>query len=148
MSDSPRAAAFTSVRDFLTRIFTTAEAESLESVAELELSFTQARILFTLAHHEQPIAIGDLGAEVGLSAAATGRNVDHLVREGWVERTENPEDRRVKLVSVTEAGRALAGRHLRSKEDAVRRLVDELDDAQCLALVEALAPLTKEEPHA
>src|SRR5690606_1023420 len=113
MSDSPRAAAFTSVRDFLTRIFTTAEAESLESVAELELSFTQARILFTLAHHEQPIAIGDLGAEVGLSAAATGRNVDHLVREGWVERTENPEDRRAQLGPAPEGRPAPRGRRPR-----------------------------------
>lgn len=147
MSDSAHRAAFDSVRDFLGRIFTTSEAGSLESVAELELSLTQARLLFTLAHHQRPVAIGDLGDEVGLSAASAGRNVDHLVRGGLIERAENPQDRRVKLVAVTTAGRDLAAAHLKTKEDAVRRVLGDLDTEQCLALIEALAPLTKDHPH-
>ncbi|GAA2082477.1 hypothetical protein GCM10009725_15800 [Aeromicrobium tamlense] len=128
-------------------MFTTAEGESLESVAGLDLSFTQARLSFVLAHYEHPVAIGDLAESVGLSPAAAGRNIQQLVRKKLVVRTENPEDRRVKLVTLTDRGRSLAQSHLKSKEDAVRTLLGDLDTDQCLALVEALQPLLKEEPH-
>ncbi|SKB06297.1 MarR family winged helix-turn-helix transcriptional regulator [Aeromicrobium choanae] len=146
MNDSPHACAFAAVRDFLGQVFTTAEGESLETVAGLKLSFTHARLVFALAHHDHPVAIGDLAEAVGLSAASAGRNVEQLVRKKLLVRTENPEDRRVKLVAVTDLGRSLAQSHLKSKEDAVRTLLDDLDTAQCLALVEALKPLSKEEP--
>ena len=147
MSPSPHACAFAAVRAFLGQVFTTAEGESLETVAGLNLSFTQARLVFALAHHDHPVAIGDLADSVGLSAASAGRNVEQLVRKKLIARTENPEDRRVKLVAVTDRGRSLAQSHLKSKEDAVRTLLDGLDAEQCLALVEALKPLSKEEPH-
>lgn len=127
-------------------MFTSAEGESLESVAGLDLSFTQARLAFVLAHHEHPVAIGDLAESVGLSPAAAGRNIQQLVRKKLVVRSENPEDRRVKLVTLTDRGRSLAQSHLKSKEDAVRRLLGDLEPDQCLALVEALKPLLKEEP--
>ena len=146
MVDSPHACAFTAVRAFLGQVFTTAEGESLETVAGLNLSFTQARLAFWLAHHDHPVAIGDVADAVGLSPAATGRNIEHLVRKKLVKRTENPEDRRVKLVVLTDQGRSLAQAHLKSKEDAVRTLLGDLDPEQCLALVEALKPLVKEEP--
>ncbi|MFH7322533.1 MULTISPECIES: MarR family winged helix-turn-helix transcriptional regulator [unclassified Aeromicrobium] len=145
MTQSPHACAFEAVRGFLGRVFTTAEGESLESVAGLDLSFTQARLSFVLAHYEHPVAIGDLAESVGLSPAAAGRNIQQLVRKKLVVRTENPEDRRVKLVTLTDRGRSLAQSHLKSKEDAVRTLLGTLDTDQCLALVEALKPLAKEE---
>lgn len=145
MTDSAHTCAFDAVREFLGRVFTTAEGESLESVAGLKLSFTQARLVFWLAHHDHPVAIGDVADAVGLSAAATGRNIEHLVRKRLIARTENPDDRRVKLVVLTGRGRDLARAHLKSKEDAVRTLLGDLDTAQCLALVEALKPLSKEE---
>lgn len=145
MNDSAHTCAFDAVREFLGRVFTTAEGESLETVAGLNLSFTQARLAFWLAHHDHPVAIGDVADAVGLSAAATGRNIEHLVRKKLIARTENPDDRRVKLVVLTERGRDLARAHLQSKEDAVRTLLGDLDTAQCLALAEALKPLSKEE---
>jgi len=147
MTDPAHACAFDAVRNFLGRVFTTAEGESLEAVAGLKLSFTQARLVFTLAHHDDPVPIGDLADSVGLSAAAAGRNIEHLVRKKLVVRTENPQDRRVKFVAVSDRGRELAQSHLKSKEDAVRRLLDALDTDQCLALVAALQPL-KEVPDA
>ncbi len=147
MPDSVHTCAFESVREFLGRIFTSAEGESLESVAELDLTFTQVRLVLLLAHHDHPVAIGDLADAMGLSAASAGRNIEHLVQKGLVERTENPDDRRVKLVAICEGGRNLTESHVRAKEDAVRTLLSDLDTDQCLALIEALKPLVKEPPH-
>lgn len=149
MIESSRECAFVAVRGFLNRVFTTAEGDSLESVAGLDLSFTQVRTLFVTCHGDSPVAISDLADCLGLSVAATGRNVDQLVRKGLVERTENPDDRRVKLISPSDSGRAMAASHLKSKEDAVRTLLDDLDVAECDALTAALRPLVKEEeaPH-
>lgn len=133
--------AFEDVRELLGLIFTTAEGESLETVAGFDLSFTQARMIFIVASHEEPVAISDIAERLGLSVASTGRNVDQLVTKELLTRTENPDDRRVKLVELSARGRTLAEEHLRSKEDAVRRLLGRLDIRQCHALTSALAPL-------
>ncbi|RLV54981.1 MarR family transcriptional regulator [Aeromicrobium phragmitis] len=114
----------------------------------MDLSFSQARTLFTLAQTDGPLAIGDIAKLVSLSVAAAGRNVDQLVKLGLVERTECDQDRRVKIVALTDKGVELARAHLDAKRDSVRHMLDRLDLDQCERLSEALAPLlalTKED---
>lgn len=144
MPTSAHTFAFIAVRGFLERVFASAEGESLETVASLDLSFTQARLLFVLTVQDGPVAISDLADLVGLSPATVGRNVDRLVRKKLLTRTENPEDRRVKLVAASERGDRIAAAHLKSKEDALRNLLADLSADQCVALVDALEPLKKE----
>ena len=54
----------------------------------------------------------DLAARLGMRKAAAGTLIDGLEGKGLVERTRSREDRRLQLVSITDAG---------------RRLVDEVD---------------------
>jgi len=47
----------------------------------------------------------DLAARLGMRKAATGTLIDGLEGKGLVERTRGREDRRLQLVSISEAGR-------------------------------------------
>jgi DNA-binding MarR family transcriptional regulator len=47
----------------------------------------------------------DLAARLGMQKAAAGTLIDGLEGKGLVERTRGREDRRLQLVSITEAGR-------------------------------------------
>ena len=43
----------------------------------------------------------DLAELLSITSASTVRLVDRLVRDGWAERTADPEDRRIKLITPT-----------------------------------------------
>jgi DNA-binding MarR family transcriptional regulator len=126
---------------FFQRIFSLAESSSMDRMIELDVSFTQARTMFLLAHTDRPLPITEIAAELGLSAAATGRNIDQLVKLGIVERQESPDDRRVKLVSLSPTGFEIADQQIEQKRQAVRRFVDRLSAAEAENLTQALRPI-------
>jgi DNA-binding MarR family transcriptional regulator len=74
-----------------------------EAAAEFDLSFLQARALFRL---EQPTATGTLAEQLGLDRSNVTSVVDRLEDRGLVTRQTHPGDRRVKLLVLTDAGRA------------------------------------------
>jgi DNA-binding MarR family transcriptional regulator len=122
------------------RLMHVGEAEMMEALADQDLSFTQARVLFTLANG-QPMAINELAAQLGQSMAAAGRNVDSLVRSGLVERNENPMDRRVRLVSVSAKGREVVDHHVRAHRHILKAFAEQLPEEQSERLLEALRPI-------
>ena len=126
---------------FFQRIFSLAESSSMHRMIELDVSFTQARTMFLLAHTDRPLPITEIAAELGLSAAATGRNIDQLVKLGIVERQENPDDRRVKLVSLSPKGFEVADQQIEQKRQAVRKFVDRLSATEAENLTQALRPI-------
>jgi DNA-binding MarR family transcriptional regulator len=111
-----------------------------------ELTQTQIRALFKLDSAGESTA-GDLAKAAELSPASVSAMLDHLERDGIVERTRSASDRRVVVVSLTESGRALLaekrerwrarGRealagvseeHLHAAADVMRRMAAMLDD--------------------
>lgn len=137
---------YTALEAFIMRLMNLAEADGMDALAELDLSFSQARTLFTLAHHDQPLPIHVIARRVGLSDAAAGRNVDALVKLGLVERREDPHDRRVKLVSITEAGRSHTSQHLDAKRASVREFAERLPEPQRSRFHECLSEILAS-PH-
>lgn len=71
-----------------------------------ELTQAQIRALFRLDSAGETTA-GDLAKTAELSPASVSAMLDHLERDGIVERRRAERDRRVVLVSLTESGRAL-----------------------------------------
>lgn len=125
---------------FVQRIVGLAEGDAMNLLVELDLSFTQARMVFMLAHAgEMPIT--DIASGMGLSAASAGRNVDQLVKLGIVERKENPVDRRVKLVSLSPQGMAVAGEQFEEKRRALRTFVERLPEEETDRLLGAIEPI-------
>ena len=127
--------------EFFQRIFSLAESGSMDQMIELDVSFTQARTMFLLAHTDRPLPINEIASELGLSVAATGRNIDQLVKLGIVERHEDPDDRRVKLVSLSPTGFEVADQQFEQKRRAVRKFVDRLSATEAENLTQALRPI-------
>jgi DNA-binding MarR family transcriptional regulator len=75
-----------------------------------------------------PESVGELAGRVGLSPATVSQLVNELERGGFVDRREDPRDRRRTIVSLSEA-------HRRPIEDYARRRLEPL-----WITMEALAP--------
>jgi MarR family transcriptional regulator, organic hydroperoxide resistance regulator len=71
-----------------------------------DLTQTQIRALFKLDVAGESTA-GDLAKAAELSPASVSAMLDHLERDGIVERRRSVSDRRVVVVSLTESGRTL-----------------------------------------
>lgn len=78
------------------------------------MSFIRSKALRKLL--EGPVTMRGLAEKLGTDPPYTTLIVDDLERQGLVERSVNPGDRRSKLVTVTEAGRAVA--------EATERILD------------------------
>ena len=129
------------LEDFIIRLMSLAESEGMDALLEMDLSFSHVRTLFCLAHCAEEIPINAIAERLNLSVAAAGRNVDQLVRLNLVERRESPDDRRVKLVSLTPAGQKVAGQHFESKRASIRTFAEELPADQREDLHSALAAI-------
>jgi len=132
---------FTCLEEFLQRVFSLAEVDAMDALVDLDVSFSQARTTFLLAHVAEPVPISVLARRLGLSQAAAGRNVDQLVRLGIAERQESPEDRRVKLVSLSPAGVEIADQHIEHKRRALRLVTERLPADDRERLIAALRPI-------
>jgi DNA-binding MarR family transcriptional regulator len=122
-----------------------ASTELLQTVADLDLSFTQVKSLIVLRDHDA-LAVKDLGARLNLSLPAASRAVDQLVNRGLVERTESSTDRRSRLVALLPAGQALIDEFTRARTSAMERWAASLPDDQQAALLDALLPIVERTP--
>jgi DNA-binding MarR family transcriptional regulator len=96
---------------FLRHIFIFSGGEHLRKLEESGLSLTQVKTLLMLAgpEGEEPYAGRDIAERLQISLASVSRAVDGLVRGRLVKRVEDPDDRRVRRLTITDKGRRLAG---------------------------------------
>lgn len=67
------------------------------------LSRSMLATLFLLNHREK-IGVTDLGEHLGVSSAAASQMLERLVEEKIIQRSEDPDDRRMKKITLTEKG--------------------------------------------
>lgn len=124
---------------FIGQVMKGDQSELFSLIAELELTMAQMRGMFVLEASERALALTELAPQMGLSVAAAGRAVDGLVRHGFVSRTEDLHDRRVKRLAPTTAGHAMLERVAEARLTGLRRFAQRLGDRERLALHDALA---------
>jgi DNA-binding MarR family transcriptional regulator len=129
------------LEQFFMRCLNMAESQGVDRLVELELSISQAKTVFVLAHAGHPMPINAIAEHIRLSVAAAGRNIDKLVRLGLVERREDETDRRVKLVSITKAGLDAADQQFEAKRSSLKALVSRLSPEDATRLHDALQPI-------
>lgn len=76
----------------------------IRSIRESSLSISQVSSLFRLYHHGTS-SVNDLADHLGITVAAVSQLLDPLVKDGLVFRMEDPEDRRTRLIELTDRGR-------------------------------------------
>ena len=102
-----------------------------------ELTHGQIRALFTIDVRGEATA-GELAKAADLSPASVSTMLDHLERDGIVQRRRSDEDRRVVVVTLTESGRALvADKRERWRERAAAAL-DGVTDEQLEAAADVM----------
>ncbi|HXE44008.1 MAG TPA: MarR family transcriptional regulator [Conexibacter sp.] len=124
---------------FLARCMKGEQSELFELIAQLDLTMAQMRGLFVLDTSDHALALTELAPRMGLSVAAAGRAVDGLVRHGFVSRSEDPVDRRIKRLALTDEGRAALGRINEARLVGLRRFAATLGEAERDALAAGLA---------
>lgn len=131
---------------FLSTAMRSSQGDVFKVVQELDLSMTQLKMLHVLDNAEGELTPSELAKRLGLSPAATGRAVDALTRQGIVSRREDEEDRRVKRLALTEAGRDAVDRITTARRDGLIELAASLAPQQREALSSALQPLLTSPP--
>jgi len=116
----------------------TANVGTFNAIAELDLSFTQLKALCALEMDGDERSVKALAESMGLSLPAMSRAVDGLYERGFVDRQEDPLDRRVRRVRLTAAGRTVPQALNEARLSALQELLGSLGDEEAGALEQAL----------
>ncbi|WP_422735733.1 MarR family winged helix-turn-helix transcriptional regulator [Micromonospora sp. WMMD729] len=100
-------------------------ARTLGSV-DAEVTLPQYRTLVILASHA-PLRTVDLASLLGVHPSTATRTCNRLVRRELVVRRQQPDDRRVAWLSLTEGGKTLVGAVMRRRTSEIRRLLTVAD---------------------
>jgi DNA-binding MarR family transcriptional regulator len=98
------------IRHFLDIAMHHSMHERVQLAKLVGLSMPQLGILMQL-HYRGTCGISDLSERFDITNAAASQLVDKLVQSGLIQREEDPHDRRVKRVDLTEKGTELIRHH-------------------------------------
>jgi DNA-binding MarR family transcriptional regulator len=116
----------------------TANVGTFNTIAELDLSFTQLKALCALETDGEERSVKALAESMGVSLPAMSRAVDGLLERGFVQREEDPTDRRMKRIWLSEAGRSVPLALNEARLSALVEFIGSLDDEAAAALEHAL----------
>jgi DNA-binding MarR family transcriptional regulator len=116
---------------------------SLGQLEELGLGLPQLKTLDALADCDCEPTVKDLAERLGLSLPGMSRNVDGLLRKGYVERREDDSDRRMKRLRLTAAGHDVITRVNAVRLEGLQDFVATLAPEQREPLAAALAPVAE-----
>ncbi|MEA4811285.1 MAG: MarR family transcriptional regulator [Anaerolineaceae bacterium] len=101
------------------------------------LSSSQVNSLFYI-NRSGKATVNDLAKRWGVSKAAASQIVEKMVDQGWLERTENPLDRRSRDLSLTAEGKALVKEAHIERHSWIDEFIKGLDDTDLEKVIPAL----------
>jgi DNA-binding MarR family transcriptional regulator len=103
----------------------------------------QFRVLVVLSTADGPVRSGDLAAALGIHPSTFTRNADRLVGAGWVQRSENPDNRRETLIELTDAGAGLVEQVTVQRHREIRSILSRLEPTERDLVLDAMAAFTR-----
>lgn len=129
---------------FLQSIFELNEIITRESfiqrfqfIQENNLSNSQIMSLFYLRHNKK-VSVNALARHLGISNPAVSQLVDKLVRTGLVQKIDNPQDRRGKLLTLTEEGKRLVSQAKIAHHQWIQELAETIEPEDIPVIKEAI----------
>jgi len=113
----------------LSKAFQAMMRYSMEGIQESPLGDSDFRVLEALLH-KGPLPVNTIGPMVFLTPGSISVAVDRLLKKGYVSREESPEDRRIRIVTLTPLGKSV---------------IEPVYKEHASAIEEMLAPLTPAE---
>ncbi len=101
------------------------------------LTLSQCLVLKTVDEHVH-MRMSELSKAMGLTASTMSRVVANLVRQGYLRREHDEEDRRVTYVALTDSGVKMADELKKREREYRKRLVDRIPDDKLDAVASAL----------
>jgi DNA-binding MarR family transcriptional regulator len=93
------------------------------------LSMSQLGALFHL-NHMGSSGVTDLGDHLGVTSAAASQMLERLLQQGLILRTEDPNDRRVKQIVLTERGCQILEEGIRARQGWLNDLGKAFSDSE------------------
>jgi DNA-binding MarR family transcriptional regulator len=106
------------------------------------LSMPQFGILMQL-HYRGNCGISGISDRFDITSAAASQLVDKLVQSGLIHREEDPQDRRAKLLNLTDKGRELIQQGVDERYRWVNQLAGKLTAEERTKVTEALNIMTQ-----
>lgn len=100
-------------------------------------SITQVAVLFML-RRKGASNVSEIGDELQISNAAASQLLDRLVQQGLLVRTEDPDDRRLKQIRLSEHGELALQKGLQARQKWLEDLVKQLSPQEQKQVVSAL----------
>lgn len=92
---------------------------------ENNISMSQVGALFHISRQGMS-GVTDIGERLGVSSAAASQMLDRLVQQNLLVRTEDPNDRRARQITLTEEGRSLLDESMRARQSWLLKVVESL----------------------
>lgn len=106
-------------------------------IRESGLSMSQLGAMFQIQHRGSS-GVSDLGGRLGVTSSAASQLLERLVQQGLVLRSEDPGDRRVKQLILTDKGRQVLRESVRARQSWLSDLAETLSDHEKEAITAAL----------
>ncbi|PNS07952.1 MarR family winged helix-turn-helix transcriptional regulator [Solilutibacter silvestris] len=115
--------------------------EALEAAGYGDIPKNGLYVVGGLALGEGDVPLSELIRSLRISKQSAGQLVDTLVLRGYLERSEDPQDRRRLVIGLTARGRAAAAVQTGARERIDAQLADAIGSAQVTSLRKSLAAL-------
>ncbi len=130
------------IREWMELFTTRSMHDSWRYVKATNLSMPQFSILMRLYHHG-PCGLADVSEKMEITAAGASQLVERLVHNGFVQRAEDPRDRRAKQLTLTESGREFVEKSIDERYKWVEKLVLALSEEQRADVLRVLPMLVE-----
>lgn len=124
------------------RAFTKIRNKELKYINECGLTMNQFEMLEVL-YHRGDLQIGAITKLIMSTPGNVTVVVKNLLRDGLVQTLPSPEDSRVRIVSITEAGKSLIGGMFGKHAANLKSYFDVLSEEELVTLYDLLRKLQK-----
>ena len=128
------------ITGLLSRILYSTLLDGADAWAKLHLTMPQLKVVMLLGRHGSA-PVSWLAGRLGVSPPNVTGILDRLEQQGWVQRTNDPRDRRVVRVALTPEGSRLLRELYAAGDGQLRALTSGLDPDDHAALHRGLTAL-------
>ena len=121
-------------------------AETIGNISSVDISIRQHQTMSLVCRltEEKPngITLKELAEAMKLAPATVSELVESLVKKNFLQRVQNPEDRRAVQITLTDHGQTLLDQCIKCVDSLCEKLLAELSASERTAMLNSLSKIT------